>query len=74
MFVGKYDDLAVPADCSKTRDTVKNTVFYEVFDNMDHSSFTVGKTMSFFSKAVDLIEKYNVGNKNESKTVEETLF
>lgn len=60
MFVGQYDDLAVPVDCAKTNATVKNTVFYEVFPDMDHSSFLIGKTMDHMPKAIKLIEQYNV--------------
>jgi len=75
MFVGQYDDLAVPADCTKTRDTVKNTVHYNVYPDMDHSSFTVGLTMDFFKDAITLIDKYNVGTKtNKSDIAGEYLY
>jgi len=75
MFVGQYDDLAVPADCEKTRDTVANTVHYQVYPDMDHSSFTVGKTMSFFKDAITLVEKYNTGSKtNKSDIAGEYLY
>jgi len=34
---------------------------------MDHSSFLIGKTMSFFKDAISLIEKYNVENKTNTE-------
>jgi len=56
MFVGDHDILATPSDTLKTKAVVKTTIFYEVFKDMDHSSFGIGKTMDFFPKAIEILD------------------
>jgi hypothetical protein len=59
MFVGKQDPLSSPAVGQWTNSQVKNTVYYKDLDNWDHSSFSVGKDMSYFEDVLSLMSKYN---------------
>ena len=63
MFVGKVDDLGNLTDARWARDTIKSgdhgsLVHYEE-DDAGHATFIVGKDMSYFDRAMTLIEKYN---------------
>lgn len=59
MFVGKKDDLGTPALGQWTKNQLKNTVHYVELDNWDHSSFSIGKDMSYFEEVLALMSKYN---------------
>ena len=63
MFVGNQDDLGDPTDEEWARDQIKssptsNLVHYEEFD-AGHASFIIGKDMSYFDRAMTLVNKYN---------------
>lgn len=63
MFVGTVDDLGDPTDSRWARDTINSggnaLVHYEEI-RAGHSSFMIGKDMSYVDNLVDLIKKYNV--------------
>jgi len=62
MFVGAVDDLGDVTDARWARDQIRSggnaLVAYEE-SNAGHSSFMIGKDMSYFDKVVDLIRQYN---------------
>ena len=62
MFVGDVDDLGDPTDNRWARDTINSgynaVVHYEEIHG-GHASFIVGKDMSWFDRAMELIAKYN---------------
>jgi hypothetical protein len=53
MFVGKKDDLGTPAlgQWTAERLTSINPHYFEL-DNWDHSTFSIGKDMSYFEKVL----------------------
>ena len=56
MYVGLQDDLADPVDTRLTRDKLSTLSFYKEYNNMDHSSFGIGKDMSFMSDVISQIK------------------
>jgi hypothetical protein len=70
MFVGEYDDLATPKDTRWAKFEMKTTVYYEVWNNMDHGSFHLGKDMTYLNTALNLANTYG---KNPVKT-DQDLF
>ena len=59
MFLGEYDDLAVPEDCQRTYNKVKTSFYYKVWPDMDHMSFMLGKNMSYFDEVIRLVNEHN---------------
>lgn len=59
MFVGKDDELSTPGVGQWTKNNIKNSVFYQELDNWDHSSFSIGKDMSYFEDVLSLMSQYN---------------
>lgn len=63
MFVGKQDQLAVPADTRWEKDQMKSVVFYKEYDNTEHSSFSLGKEAhTFLDDLLNLLKIYNQWN------------
>jgi len=48
LFAGKYDDLATVEDARWAREQIKSKyLIYKEIDQFDHSSFLLGKNMSY---------------------------
>lgn len=58
IFVGQEDPLANPKDCEWVRKQLQSVVHYEVLADFDHSSFAVGKDMSYFARVLSLIRDH----------------
>lgn len=62
MFVGTADDLGDTTDAEWARDEINRggnaLVQYKEFP-AGHSSFLIGKNMSYFQDVLDLVNKYN---------------
>ena len=62
MFVGTKDDLGDIWDAKGTATLLNNSgpaiVHYQELE-AGHTTFMVGKDMSYLNKVVELIEKYN---------------
>ena len=71
-FVGGHDDLADPTDTAYTYKKIPSTFTYNLYDDMDHYSFQVGKDMKYTADVLTLVKKYAV-SKPWAETVEETL-
>lgn len=59
MFVGDKDPLATPMDTKWATTQLGNVIHYEVIENFDHSTFTIGLDMSYMDRVVANIAKYN---------------
>ena len=58
MFVGTKDDLGDVTDARWAKDQIKTVESYVEVD-AGHSTFMIGKDMSYFSKVMDFVHKYN---------------
>ena len=54
MFVGMNDSFISPIDTRRLRDQLSTIIHYEEMDNFDHSSFLVGKDMSYLTEVLQL--------------------
>jgi dienelactone hydrolase len=61
MFVGAEDKLADPTDATWAKDQIGEdvVVHFEIIPEFSHSAFTMGIDMSYMSRVMDLIVKYN---------------
>uniref|UniRef100_A0A7S3CLY6 Uncharacterized protein n=1 Tax=Strombidium rassoulzadegani TaxID=1082188 RepID=A0A7S3CLY6_9SPIT len=60
MFVGKQDELANPTDARWARDQLKSEMaHYEEIDQFDHSSFNIGKDLSYFERVISVVKVFN---------------
>jgi len=62
MFVGLDDDLGDPTDASWARDQIQGAGTAMVAYNevkAGHSTFMIGKDMSYFSKVLDLVKQHS---------------
>ena len=59
MIVGVNDEECPVKHGRWTKARVKSVVSYREIDNFDHSSFSIGKDMSYFDKVLGLIQQYN---------------
>lgn len=58
-FVGLQDDLADPVDTKNTYDAIPTTFKYNLYNDMDHISFTMGNDMGYTNDVVALLPQYN---------------
>lgn len=57
MLVAKNDDVSNPVDARILQQSIGNAVkYYAELDEMDHSSFTIGKDMGYLSQVLQLIQ------------------
>ena len=80
-FVGLQDDLADPVDTKNTYDKISTAFKYNLYNDMDHISFTLGNDMGYTADVVNLLPQYNseaptvpTEAAQKGKIVEETLF
>lgn len=59
LFVGKQDPFADPKDVDSFKGQLSTLKFWKEYDNMDHSSFTIGKNMAFMNDVYTLIRQYH---------------
>jgi CHAD domain-containing protein len=60
MFVGTQDDLGDVTDAQWARDQLNSSVMvhYQEVD-AGHSTFMIGKDMTYFDQVMDLVHQYN---------------
>lgn len=58
-FVGKQDALANVEDVKWASELTPTTVLFKEIDNCDHSSYLLGKDMSFLQDVIPLVKKFN---------------
>lgn len=58
MFVGMEDDLSTPDMGKWTLGHLSSKPFYRVIQNWDHSSFAIGKDMSYVDDVLALLNTY----------------
>ena len=71
MFVGMQDPLADPTDTRLVKAKLSTLSFYREYDNMDHSSFNIGKDMRFMDDVKAQLEKVTAVDYPEFKGLEE---
>ena len=59
MFVGEDDIVGPPSEGRWTHERVSTTVFYQEIPGWDHSSYSMGKNMTYTHDMLDLFHKYN---------------
>ena len=59
MFVGKQDPWADLTDVSWAYHSIPSAVHYQEIDNCDHSTYLLGKDVSFMDDVKKLVAKYN---------------
>ena len=57
MFVGLQDPLADPTDTKLVKKKCETLSFYKEYNNMDHSSFNIGKDMSWINDVIAQLKK-----------------
>ena len=65
MFVGDHDTFAVPIDTEILRKKLPNVNHFKIYPNMDHSSFSIGKDMSFMKDVITVLRTNNHGGDEE---------
>ena len=78
-FVGLQDDLADPVDTKNTYDKISTAFKYNLYNDMDHISFTLGNDMGYTADVISLLPQFNteaptVPTEAAQKGVQETLF
>lgn len=58
-FVGLQDDLADPVDTQNTYDLIPTTFKYNLYNDMDHISFTLGNDMGYTNDVISMLPQYN---------------
>ena len=60
LYVGKDDDLSTPEMGGWTYSQLiwSKNLHYKELDNWDHSSFSIGKDMTYFDDVLGLIRIY----------------
>lgn len=71
-FVGLQDDLADPVDTRNTYDAIPTTFKYNLYNDMDHGSFTLGNDMGYTNDVLALLPQFN-GEAPSAKDVEQTI-
>ena len=71
MFVGMQDPLADPTDTRLVKAKLSTLSFYREYDNMDHSSFNIGKDMRFMDDVKAQLEQVTAVDYPEFKGLEE---
>lgn len=71
--------MADPADTYLTYNKVKTAFTYNLYDDMDHYSFQVGKNMTYIDDTLALLDEYdttgfvpNTANKHSDHTKKKT--
>ena len=59
LFVGEYDNLGSPKDNDWLAPQLGNVVHHQVYPDMGHSSFLLGKNMPFVDNLVNLVKQHN---------------
>ena len=59
MFVGKQDDLGTPEMGRWTLSKLSVKPFYKELDNWDHTTYGIGKDVSYFDDVLGLLRIYN---------------
>jgi len=73
MFVGLQDDLADPVDTRLTKAKIGTLQFYKEYNNMDHSSFGIGKDMGFMNDVLAQIKKVSTAE-DQDELLEDNLI
>jgi len=58
-FVGKHDDLADPVDTEWSYKKISTAFKYNLYNDMNHYSFQVGKDMNYTKDVSNLLEAFN---------------
>ena len=59
MFVGLQDPFSDVVDAKWAYDSIPSSVHFQTIENCDHSSYLMGKDMSFMEDVKELLAKYN---------------
>ena len=59
LFVAEHDTLGTPLDNDWLASQLGNVVHHQVYKDMGHSSFLLGKNMSYVDNLVNLVKMHN---------------
>lgn len=59
LFIGEYDKLGTPEINAWLAPQLGNLVHNQIYADMGHGSFLIGKNMSYVDNLINLVKQYN---------------